>query len=74
MTTEPKTDNGTKRTRRSRKAADQVPAVLAKVIAELDKIDHAGRERVLRSVAAYYGTKPSVAYRDSEQPRTRGAE
>lgn len=80
MTTEPKTDNGTKRTtRRSRKANDQVPAVLARVIAELDKIDDAGRDRVLRSVAAYYGKgkglyyPPGVRGDDGGQPRTRGA-
>jgi hypothetical protein len=65
----------TKRTRRSRKQGDQVPAVLSKVIAELDKIDDAGRERVLRSVAAYYGRcKTYRGADDNDPPRTpRGA-
>lgn len=82
--TDAKGDNGdkttTKRTQRSRKQADQVPVVLSKVIAELDKIDNAGRERVLRSVAAYYATGKGLGglnyppgVRDADVPAYRGA-
>lgn len=73
MATKKDKDNGSKptTTRRSRRVATAPANILASCIAELDKLDGAEREKVLRSIHAYYGGKAGATLRSIADPDTR---